>query len=260
MSRARLDRATQVVLVVVTANVGRGGDSRAAIARVVAVFLRWLAGLSQGMVLIGWQEIDEADKPDEHGILHRTVRRLARGAALVGFRTAVPILCPKGWQIVPGQVWVDKISDGVRQWSPDRYLVGVLLEHESTGVRVIALNYHLARRRADLHAWEDGNQRVHELVENRYLPMGYPILATSDRNAAGAGRISPAKKATEANHGAGIDEIRVIFPRQDQLPQAARRRCASVSTGSRRTVRIGVDKHQAHGVEITLTAPKEHAA
>lgn len=259
-ARRKLDRATQVALIVVTANVGRGGDSRAAIRRIIAVFLRWVVDLTRGNLLVGFQEIDEADKPDEHGILHRTVRRLARGAALAGFHTAVPILCPRGWRIVPGKVWVDKISNGVPDWSPHRYLVAVLLEHKRTGIRVLALNFHLARKRSDLHAWQDGNERVQELVADRYLPMGYPIVATSDRNAAGAGRLSPAGKATETNYGEGIDEVRVIYPIQSKVPARARGRAASVAVGRARTVRIGIDKHDAHGRVITFTAPTQEAA
>lgn len=251
MSRRKLDRATQVVLTVVTANVGRGGDSQAAIRRVVATFLRWLRVVVRRDVSIGFQEIDEADKPDEHGILHRTVRRLARGAVLAGFNTAVPILCPKGWRVV--HVWVDKISDGVPGWTPHRYLIGVLLEHKRTGIRVVRLNFHLARLRADLHAWQDGNRRVRELLATRYLPLGYPIASTCDRNAANSGRLTDPAAATEQNYGAGIDEVRVIYPIQHRLPDAARGRCASVAVGRAKTVRIGVDKHQAHGVPITLT-------
>lgn len=259
MSRRKLDRATQVVLTVVTANVGRGVAPQvaaAAIRRVVAAYLRWLRVLVRANVSIGFQEIDEDDTPEEARILHRVVRQLARGATLAGFSTAVPILCPKGWRVV--EVWVDKISDGVPHWSPNRYLVGVLLEHERTGIRIVRLNFHLARQRHDLHAWEDGNAGVRHLVATRYLPMGYPIAATCDRNAAG-GRLSPEAAATEVDHGQGIDQIRVIYPVQTRLEERARGRCASVDVGRRRTVRIGVDKHNAHGVEITLTAPQEAA-
>lgn len=239
---ARLrDRRSTAVVILATVNIGRGVPVAVAAAMLRLVFRVLVRTATLGRlragVMLGLQEIDEADLPDEHGLLHTIARQLAGPLLWVGWATAVPFTVPRGWRVV----WsiVPKISDGrgvpkPRPHYPTRFAPTAMLEHKRTGVRLIRVNTHLDRDEFP-EAWNEGNNALTALIEGRpiasgvrhefdddkpphgsigLVDYGVPILFTADRNRRRGPRLSRGTTALERSllPDDSIDELRVIVP------------------------------------------------
>lgn len=233
--------AAQASLMLVTANIGRGVgtfEATANIERVIKGFRRrpW----RRHPVLIGWQEIDEADQPDEHGILHRELQRWYPDAATAGFETAVPVVIPPGWRKVAGGV--TETCPGRAKVTPRRVAVQSLLEHEKTGIRVVHVNGHYPHNAPDLWAQcED----TWELVVEHWLRKGFTVITTRDRNHGGVPPVlSPFEKSLLDPKL--IDKITVV--------QGIGDRAVRVVHGKPRRVNLDIDGHDAHGVPLTFVS------
>lgn len=236
-------------LTVVTANIGRGVSTTEAQANIRNV----VRGFKPSPVVpvrrrsnaaIGWQEIDEADAPDEHGILHDTIRRWTPDAELVGMWTACPIVVPNGWHVVRHEVTLT--SNGVAKLTPNRLCVQALIEHDDTGLRLVLANGHYPRNIAPLVAVWNTCQRSWESVIDRWNQDGYTVVTTRDRNKRG---LMPALSPWERNllPAVLIDKITVCQARPGP-------RAVQVKAGKPRRVDLTVDGHNAHGVPLTVTA------
>lgn len=256
MKIPKLLRRRRVTVVLGTVNIGRGvtvARARHAFLIVLRTVLHVLRGRKvRPGVMLGLQEVDEADKPDEHGQLHHIADVLAPLIRWAGWATAVPMTVPPGWRIL--EEHHPTASPGLAEVSPTRPVVIALLEHVATGIRVWRFNGHLAHAPHDpeLHAAGarlnvEGNESWAELVDQR-LDDGYPILTSRDPNGA-HGRLSDPKLADEQVLGTGLDELRVIVPHTY---------AGKVRVGRRPiTVNPRVDGHRLEARVVTITAPKE---
>lgn len=227
-------------LTVVTANIGRGVKTPEAavnIRRVVDGYRpTWWR---PNPAAIGWQEIDEADFPNEHGLLHETVRKLSPGALIVGFKTAVPIVIPSGWDVITERV--NLTCQGRAGVTPQRVAVQALIEHHDTGTRVVLVNGHYPHNAPDL--WRVCQNAWERVVES-WTDRGYTVVTTRDRNKPGITDPLSPWEVPQLDPRL-LDKITVI---QAHGPRAVR-----VTAGKPRTVKLSIDGHDAHGVPMTFT-------
>lgn len=243
---------------VATANIGRGVRSPEARRNIALVMRRWPAAS------IGWQEIDEADGPDEHQLLHGYLEKLSRvwtdgldersvtlptvpvpAASLraVGWPTATPLFVPPGWRILERRV--EQTCEGRPGLTPHRVCVQVLLEHEATGLRLVRKNGHYPRDEIeDLWAECDASWQG---ITQRWRDLGYTQIDTRDVNKA---RRQPLHKTERLLFGAGLDKITTVpgsLERGVRLQQAA----------PGRRVNLTIDGHDALGIKLLVLPPKE---
>lgn len=242
--------AKPVRLEVATANIGRGVGTPTA-RRNIALVMRAFPAAS-----IGWQEIDEADQPDEHQLLHAYLTKVSRVAShtdahtdphnldrlrAVGWLTAVPLFVPPGWRIL--ERYVDRTCEGRPKVTPTRYCVQALLEHVASGLRLVRLNGHYPHDAPDL--WElcdDAWRRIALSWRSR----GYASIATRDVNQV---RREPLHPSERLLFGAGLDKITVIPGSHDlgvRIRQAA----------PGRRVPLSIDGHDALGFKALVLPPR----
>lgn len=274
-------RRDTVTVILATVNIGRGVTTATAVAMLRLVFrtlvrVSYLGTIRRG-IMLGLQEIDEADAPDEHGLLHDVARALGgKRLTFVGFATAVPFTVPPGWRIV----WtlVAPVSGGRGKPKPPphyptRFAVVAMLEHERTGIRVIRANGHWTRDEFPA-VWTEGNASWRALIGGRdgapvegslghglkwtgprpdldrldahgLLGFGVPILFTADRNKRHAGRLAPGGTFERSLLPDGsIDELRVIVPQGCDF---------DVQIGARKVYAdVKIDGHDLEGRILTL--------
>jgi hypothetical protein len=204
--------------------------------------------------LIGWQEIDEADEADEHGILrwlmrrlrrknatHRSLNRRTKGSGYwtVGYRQAVPISVPAPWTVVEADV--TKACEGRPHVTPHRVIVRAVATHPDLADPVTFLNGHLPYRAEDL--WLIAFGKWKKAVHDEHQ-AGRTTVVIMDSNHHGP-MPSFHPRQEQLLHPALIDRIAVIPGSTD------------VKAGPRRSVQLTVDGHDAHGVDLVLSDKKE---
>ncbi len=221
-----------VRLWVVTANIGRGESTASARDNI----MRIRHGYPNPVV--GWQEIDEADGPDEHHILGNVF-----GPATyrnVGFQKSVPISVPAPWTVEKGT------ATHACQWlahcTPDRWVVSALCTHPDLSEPVVFMNGHypLARLggRQGRSRWRD-TQAAWVKVAAEWHRRGYTIITTRDTNRLRRmPRLHPLERQLLPN---AISRISVI-------PGSV-----AVSKVGSRDVNLTIDGHSARGVQLALT-------
>lgn len=250
--------------VVVTANIGRKVGQRQARRNMLRV-VRTFAG-----AIIGWQEIDEYDAADEHGILdaigrrwRRTGRRLAKAARrgrwrLVGFGQYVPLSIPTPWVLgssevkpaCPGRSREEARKRGTGA-TPHRVIVIARARHpELPRVPFSFLNGHLPYRVPDLHvvalhAWRDA------IAEE--LEAGRVVVVTMDSNDHERELMLHPDQQQLSKPGS-IDRLIVI------VPQQLRRRGVEVDAVRRVSTNLTIDGHDADGVVLEVTVREEATA
>lgn len=249
-------RPKRVRVWLVTANIGRGVPPEVARRNIARVFVSFFTGNRARLTawwfrvgaIIGWQEIDEADQPDEHGILHQLAKRLAPpGCTWVGFAEATPLLVPPGWRVVWEQVTLTSHGRGKpapEPHTPHRVCVRALLEHVATGIRILVPNGHWPRDEIwDL--WVECNGSWMELYgQFAASPKGYTVASTRDRN-----RVRPHRlHVGEEQHlpDGLIDEVSTM---EGDGPFAT-----TVRVIKTKRVNMGIDGHDAWGVLLEFTA------
>lgn len=229
-------------LTVVTANIGRGEDKAKCEDN-----LRRIRRTFPG-ALIGFQEIDEADGPDEHAIL----RSVFHDYTFAGWGTFEPIAVPPGWHIRRERV--DKACDGLARATPTRWVVQALIVPEDGSLPPLVDengHYNLPRldgvgRRGDgQRRWNDC-QSEWTVRTGHWHVRGLTVLTQRDTNHHG---VMPKLHADEEQllDPTAIDKVSVI-------PAAASSDLAvHVKVVGRRSANLNIDGHNAEGVDLELT-------
>lgn len=255
-----------MTITVVTANIGRGVSTDVAHTNIRRV-VRSFPG-----AFVGFQEIDEADSPDEAALIlkrfpgvengsqpgmHDTLESSGHGTyAFAGFsgpgwKRATPLAVPTTWDILRQSA--TKSSDGLARVTPNRVIVSARCR--PTGDRdfppVVFLNGHypLARTAVAKQLWREcqasWTARAEELHDAS--DGGFTMITTRDTNRHGPmPRIHTQERQLLSP---GIDRISVI-PAESSSPHLV-----TVRVLDRRVVNLTIDGHDAHAVVLRLTAP-----
>ena len=255
-----------VTITVVTANIGRGVSSDVAHANIRSV-AQTFPGAS-----VGFQEIDEADSPDEAALIdtrfpsgddgspqgmHDTLESLGHhsyafaGFSGPGWKRATPLAVPTTWDILRRSA--KKSLDGLAHVTPNRVIVSAQCRPVDDPLfpPLMFLNGHypLARTKTARQLWRDcqasWTARAMEIHDGP--AGGLTIITTRDTNRHGPmPRIHPRERQLLTR---GIDRISVI-PAQPSSPNLI-----TVRVLRRRKLNLTIDGHDAHGVDLRLTAP-----
>jgi hypothetical protein len=253
-----------VTITVVTANIGRGVSTDVAHANIDRIATGFPGAF------VGFQEIDEADSPDEAALVSSTFP-VANGAtptgmhealatsgqdtyAFAGFsgpgwKRATPIAVPATWDILRQSV--RRSSDGLAHVSPSRVIVSArcrpVADPDFPPVLFLNGHYPLARRKRAKVLWEacqaSWTERAAEIHDRP--AGGFTIITTRDTNHHGRmPKIHPRERQLLAP---GIDRISVI-PADPSSPHRV-----TVRVLDRRVVDLTIDGHNAHAVDLRLT-------
>lgn len=254
-----------VTITIVTANIGRGVSAEVAHANIRRV-ARTFSG-----AFVGFQEIDEADAPDETALLvarfpsgeppqagmHEELASSGHGTYTFagfggpGWKRATPFAVPTTWDIVRQSV--RKSSDGLAKVTPHRVIVSALCrpvdDPDFPPVMFLNGHYPLARTAVAKRLWRDCHAswtaRVGEVHDAS--GGGHTVITTRDTNRHGRmPRLHPRERQLLAP---GIDRISVI-PAEPSSPHVVTARVLD-----RRRLDLTIDGHDAHGVVLRLTAP-----
>lgn len=211
---------------VVTANLGRGATVDQFEDNVDRI-LRKAPGKS---VFIGWQEIDEDDKPREMPYLRKVLKDTHR---LVGTNTKVPIAVPRTFEIKRGIV--EKASDGVPRLQPDRFVVRALVHPKGSPKRLVNhTNTHFGR---DIPALADSRREMHDFV-NEDIQRSRAGWLTADINAHNYRALArPERRLVNG----GLDIIRAYESDDVRFRQL-----------DRGTIRLVGDGHNAHWTRMQV--------
>lgn len=206
----------------VQANLGRG----VSVAEYVANLDRILEAWGPRAVYC-FQEIDEADKPEEMDILRG---RVYPTHTIVGERTAVPILIPHHLAVT--DTLVTPACKGLALFTPNR-VINEAVVRLGPNLAPAILNTHLpiarpetAGRRLDVRRALRERARAHDAgvwVADTNSHSGWPTIVRGERT------------VTDAE----IDKAKA-------WAQTARR----VVVSERRTVQLTIDGHNAHGARV----------
>lgn len=211
---------------VVTANLGRGATVEQFENNVDRIFDK-APGKS---VFIGWQEIDEDDKPREMPHLKKVLKDTHR---LVGVRTKVPIAVPKTFVVKDS--FIEKASDGVAKLQPDRYIVRALVHPEGHPDKLVNhTNTHFGRNVPELAASRrEMNEELGETI--RRARAGWLTGDLNSHNYPMLGR--PERRLVTA----GLDYIRAYEKGDVTFRQL-----------NRGTIRLVGDNHNAHWTRLQV--------
>lgn len=174
-----------------------------------------------------FQEIDEADAPEEADILYALT---AKTHHVVGRRTAVPILVPKHIEVIGG--WQTLACRGLAKYTPNRPLNQAHLRI-GPNLDVTVLNFHVPIDRPQTQGRRAAVRR-HVRAETKRHENG---LWTADTNThRGWPEIAAGEKTVTDT---GIDKAKAW---------AGPGRKVVVS--DRRTVELTIDGHNAHGARV----------
>lgn len=212
---------------IVTANLGRGVSVREFKANVDRI-KKQTPGKHQ---FFGFQEIDEADEPEELKYLKKVFGETHR---FVGVSTSVPILVPKTFDI--NRRIIEHASDGVAGLSPRRHVVQALVHPEGhPDAKALATNTHFGRNIRQLAMPRESAERV----LRDQLDTKHAAWLTADLNSANFPRLAPREK-TFVN--ARLDYIRG-YDREDVSMKR-------LDTG---TINLTMDGHDAHWARVQIT-------
>jgi hypothetical protein len=216
----------------VTANLGRHVNT--------AEFLRNVEGIDEESgrgTVIGFQEIDEDDTPNEH----RGLRVTLRDFSFAGWDTRVPIAYGNLWS--SRREAVVKAARGLARLSPARVITETIMVHKS-GAEVAFLNVHFPRKdRRLLSRWLSVEARLKRCLRGHYA-SGRTSIWTADANRVHLPQLHPAER-TLTHHG--LDWIRCV-----EHPGGVRLRVTD--TGS---IPLTIDGHDAQWARVEMHTPKE---
>lgn len=181
----------------------------------------------------GFQEIDEADTPEEHAYIREVFGKTHRFA---GWKTHVPIAIPKTFKVSSRLITV--ASEGVDHLSPRRHVVQAVVYPEGhPSCKVIHNNTHLAREAPALYqARSDADQILRER-----LAVHTSSWLTADLNSQHYSKLSQ-------------HELRLVTARLDYIRAYVRPGVdfKLIKTGS---VDLTIDGHNAHWARVRVTWP-----
>ena len=219
---------------IATANIGRGEtpeEARAILRRVVDAF--------GGRMIVGWQEIDEADAPREHRLLGAL---LPPTTGRAGWATLNPITVAAPWQIVR-QYTVHGCA-GLAGYTPAREFV---VAHVRNSARpnlptIAVINAHAPIRRLRTASRRAAMVGVHRQIVTYELGRGHSVVWTEDTNDPDYPPIH-SREVTLAH--AGPDWIRSVEAKGGA-------RFLRVASGS---LDLNVDAHACHWVQLDVSGP-----
>jgi hypothetical protein len=254
-----------VTITVVTANIGRGVSTDVAHENIHRIAENFPGAF------VGFQEIDEADSPDEATLvvtrfpaveaaprtgLHEVLASSGRGTyAFAGFhgpgwKRATPIAVPTTWEILRHSV--RKSCNGLAHVTPTRVIVSARCRpvDDPDFPPVVFLNGHypLARKETAKKRWKDcqasWTERANEVHDRP--GGGFSMITTRDTNL--HGRMPKIHSRERQLLPSGIDRISVI-PAEPSSPHQV-----TVRVLRHRVVNLTIDGHDAHAVDLRLTA------
>lgn len=215
----------------ITANLGRHVDVQEFLTNVRAIDDEAGRG-----TVIGFQEIDEADTPNEHAGLRQV---LGEAFGFAGWPTRVPIAYGDRWRKVREDVV--KASRGLVRLSPARVITEVVLEHADGSVLVF-LDVHFPRKDPRLFSrWRSVRAKLRARIAY-WHERGFTVVWTGDANRVHLERLHPGER-TLAHHG--LDWIRCV-----EHPAGAQ--VHVVDSGS---IDLTIDGHDAQWVRVALHTP-----
>lgn len=220
--------------VIVSANFGRGVHGPEFRRNVQAVKSRF-----RDRAIIGCQEIDEADEPDEHEIVKQI---FGPRVDFAGWKTHVPIVVPRPFDL-KRQI-VTPVAAGLERQSPARQVVEAEIVHSTRKNLdpVVHLNVHFPRRSPKLASRRKDTLEGLEARVNYWWERKRTIFITSDTNGVSLSKVHPRFKRIG---GSGIDWIGLIeHPKGTQVEVQ--------ETG---IVDLTIDGHNAHWVQVALHNP-----
>lgn len=216
-----------------TVNLGRGGRPGEFSENLARIRLR-TPGQHR---FYGFQEIDEADEPDEHKALKLTLG--AQGYTFAGWKTHVPIAVPPGFKIKRRIVKV--ASEGVDHLSPRRHVVTAVVHPDDHPDCLLAFtNTHFAR---DAEALARVRSEADEVLRNR-------IRAN---NKAGLSGFLTADLNSRRYRSLGAHETKIIGHRLDYVRSYEPEDGASIEVLDTGVVDLTIDGHNAHWAKAKVT-------
>lgn len=227
-------------MIVWTANFGRGVDTTHF--RADAKHVLDQPGNRDDASVYGIQELDEADQPDEHGVVSTL---LDPGTTKVGWGTMEPLLIGGRYKVKRARI--THASDGLARWAPTHFWVQALLEDtwQPHLPYVACVNSHSPRRRMtrrDVRAIVNQYDTQRSAVVGFWLAQGFTVIGTEDANTPRPPKSHPRQRTAISS---GMDHIWYV-----QHPAGAQVEVAA--TGS---VHTGIDNHDAHWARLKLTPP-----
>lgn len=189
---------------IITANIGRDGMSTARVREDLLKIKK-----QRGSKFICFQEIDEADPANEHGLVRSTFKR----NVLAGMNHMEPIVAPWGAKLLHNRTV--KACDGIPHITPARFFNVAVFEYRNQKFVIInchypagAYNGHVApgQHHGVMAAWEEMFKKHQELV-NHYLDKGYTVFWTGDVNRIDMPKVHPNERRLWSHR---IDSISVI--------------------------------------------------
>lgn len=178
----------------IQANLGRHVTAGEFIANV-----RWLAGKATPGTVLSFNEIDEADTPNEH----RDLARHLLGVDWSGWHSREPVGFGSAWEVVSSTVLPG--CPGLVRLSPARTITRTEARHN--GVPVVHLALHYPRRHPLLASRWKQLRRVHAELVHDEVAQGNTVVWSADVNRLDFVPLHP-KERTIARKG--LDVIRVI--------------------------------------------------
>ena len=214
----------------VTANLGRHVDTREFLANVRAIDDETGAG-----AVIGFQEIDEADTPNEH----HGLRQVLDGYSWAGWSTREPLALGGRWTVHRDDV--RKGAPGLERLSPARTITEADARHAS-GAELTFLDLHYPRNDPRLLSRWNQLRAAHQDRVLASIARGRTVVWFSDVNRVRFPKFHPAER-TLAHHG--LDWIRCV-----EHPAGAQ--VHVVDSGS---IDLTIDGHDAQWVRVALHTP-----
>jgi hypothetical protein len=217
----------------ISANLGRHVDTAEFLANV-----RRLDDEAGTGTVIGFQEIDELDTPNEH----HGLRTVLDGFDFAGRDTREPIALGPRWTKHHDNV--TKGAPGLARLSPARTITETLAVHHS-GAELVFLNLHYPRNDpALLERWQQLRAAHRERI-NRHHAEGRTVVWFSDVNRT---RFTPLHPAERTLAHKGLDWIRCVeHPKSAQL-----------NVVDHGLIPLSIDGHDAPWVRVELHTPNEH--
>ncbi|GAW50628.1 MULTISPECIES: hypothetical protein [unclassified Nocardioides] len=223
--------------VFITANLGRHVDTAEFLANV-----RVIDDEAGRGTVIGFQEIDEADTPNEH----HGLRRVLEDFTWAGWQTREPIGFGDRWKIQRDEVV--KAATGLKVGrvglSPARTITDAVATHTS-GAELAFLDVHYPRNDPRLLSrWRDVRQAHADRIAHHHAE-GRTVVWFSDVNRRSFMPLHRAER-TLAHHG--LDWVRCV-----EHPDGAQ-----IEVLARGSIDLTIDGHDAQWARVRLTNPKEH--
>lgn len=220
-------------LTIATANIGR----KVPIAEFEENVMRLDRQVPGAHRFFGFQEIDEADAPEELKFLKSVFGKTHR---FVGQKTRVPIAVPRTFEV--RRPVITFASPGVAELSPHRHHVqAVVSPVDKANAKIVASNTHFGRNVPEL---KDERAQAAATVEERlkyWQEKGLPSWLTGDLNSKNFRKLGDNEQRWVTQ---GLDYIRGY--------DVAGVRMKLLSAG---TVDLTIDGHNAHWARVEVTWP-----